>query len=138
MIRATSSGCFFMTELRPPIIGLSAICVPPFIARKVSHCSRNPRGARAFEAFTSVIQTLRRTSSLSIGAAFEQIFASPPSVFSLTTYIDSPTSDPASSGSLINYICRLLNKKRPSRHEMVAVIPGHRERESHQNQQNEA
>ena len=48
---------------------------PAVIARKVSHCSRNQRGARAFEAFTSVIQTLRRTSSLSIGAAFEQIFA---------------------------------------------------------------
>ena len=47
---------------------------PAVIARKVSHCSRNQRGARAFEAFTSVIQTLRRTSSLSIGAAFEQIF----------------------------------------------------------------
>jgi len=48
---------------------------PAVIARKVSHCSRNQRGARAFEAFTSVIQTLRRTSSLPIGAAFEQIFA---------------------------------------------------------------
>ena len=45
------------------------------IARKVSHGSRNQRGARTFEAFTSVIQTLRRTSSLSIGTAFEQIFA---------------------------------------------------------------
>lgn len=48
---------------------------PAVIARKVSHCSRNQRGARAFEAFTSVIQTLRRTSSLPIGPAFEQIFA---------------------------------------------------------------
>ena len=51
---------------------------PAVIARKVSHCSRNQRGARAFEAFTSVIQTLRRTSALSIGAAFEQIFAPNP------------------------------------------------------------
>ncbi|NDJ15564.1 MAG: hypothetical protein EBY17_31055 [Acidobacteriia bacterium] len=48
---------------------------PAVIARKASHCSRNQRGARAFEAFTSVIQTLRRTSFLSIGAAFEQLFA---------------------------------------------------------------
>src|SRR5665213_2035528 len=32
-------------------------------------------GACAFEAVTSVIQTLRRTASLPIGAAFEQIFA---------------------------------------------------------------
>jgi hypothetical protein len=35
---------------------------PAVIARKVSHCSRNQRGARAFEAFTSVIQTLRKTT----------------------------------------------------------------------------
>ena len=54
-------------------------------ARQVSPCSRNLRGARAFEAFTSVIQTLPRTSSLSIGAAFEQIFA-PSAAFSLTKY----------------------------------------------------
>lgn len=35
---------------------------PAVIACKVSHCSRNQRGARAFEAFTSVIQTLRKTT----------------------------------------------------------------------------
>lgn len=33
---------------------------PAVVARKVSHCSKNPRGARAFEAFTSVLQTLRK------------------------------------------------------------------------------
>lgn len=33
---------------------------PAVIARKVSHCSRNERGARAFEAFTSVLQTIRK------------------------------------------------------------------------------
>ena len=33
---------------------------PAVIARKVSHCSKNATGARAFEAFTSVIQTLRK------------------------------------------------------------------------------
>lgn len=37
-------------DLRPAVIG-----------RKVSHCSKNQRGARAFEAFTSVLQTLRKT-----------------------------------------------------------------------------
>jgi transposase len=48
---------------------------PAVIARKVSHCSRNERGARAFEAFTSVIQTLRRTTSAPIGIAFENLLA---------------------------------------------------------------
>jgi transposase len=51
---------------------------PAVIARKVSHCSRNQRGARAFEAFTSVIQTLRRTTSAPIGIAFQNLLAPPP------------------------------------------------------------
>jgi transposase len=51
---------------------------PAVIARKVSHCSRNERGARAFEAFTSVIQTLRRTTSAPIGAAFQNLLAPAP------------------------------------------------------------
>jgi hypothetical protein len=46
---------------------------PAVIARKLSHCSRNERGARAFEAFTSVIQTLRRTTSAPIGIAFQNL-----------------------------------------------------------------
>lgn len=33
---------------------------PAVVARKVSHCSKNARGARAFEAFTSVLHTLRK------------------------------------------------------------------------------
>jgi transposase len=33
---------------------------PAVVARKVSHCSKNERGAKAFEAFTSVLQTLRK------------------------------------------------------------------------------
>jgi transposase len=52
---------------------------PAVIARKVSHCSRNERGARAFEAFTSVIQTLRKTTTSTIGRAFAQLFAPAPS-----------------------------------------------------------
>jgi len=51
---------------------------PAVIARKVSHCSRNERGARAFEAFTSVIQTLRRTRSAPIGMAFQNLLTPPP------------------------------------------------------------
>jgi transposase len=51
---------------------------PAVIARKVSHCSRNERGARAFEAFTSVIQTLRKTTRSTIGAAFTNLVAPTP------------------------------------------------------------
>jgi transposase len=51
---------------------------PAVIARKVSHCSRNERGARAFEAFTSVIQTLRRTTPAPIGIAFQNLLAPAP------------------------------------------------------------
>ena len=36
---------------------------PAVIARKVSHCSKNERGARAFEAFISVLHTLRKLNS---------------------------------------------------------------------------
>ena len=42
---------------------------PAVIARKVSQCSKNERGARAFEAFTSVLQTIRkmnRSAALSL------------------------------------------------------------------------
>ncbi len=34
---------------------------PAVIARKVSHCTKNARGTRAFEAWTSVLRTLSRT-----------------------------------------------------------------------------
>jgi transposase len=51
---------------------------PAVIARKVSHCSRNERGARAFEAFASVIQTLRKTTDSTIGAAFANLAAPAP------------------------------------------------------------
>ena len=36
---------------------------PAVIARKVSQCSKNERGARAFEAFTSVLHTIRKSNS---------------------------------------------------------------------------
>ena len=35
---------------------------PAVVARKVSHCSKNERGARAFETFASVLQTIRKTN----------------------------------------------------------------------------
>ena len=36
------------------------------IARKVSHCSKNLRGAEAFSAFVSVLQTARKTHPASL------------------------------------------------------------------------
>jgi len=39
---------------------------PAVIARKVSHCSKNQRGAEAFAAFTSLAQTIRKTSGVSL------------------------------------------------------------------------
>lgn len=39
---------------------------PAVIARKVSHCSKNERGARAFEAFVSVLETARNTCTTRI------------------------------------------------------------------------
>jgi len=38
---------------------------PAVIARKVSHCSKNERGARAFEAFISTLHTLRKLNRAS-------------------------------------------------------------------------
>lgn len=39
---------------------------PAVIARKVSHCSKNDRGAEAFGAFTSVIQTLVKAGDATV------------------------------------------------------------------------
>lgn len=50
---------------------------PAVIARKVSHCSRNERGARAFEAFTSVLQTIRKTNLKGMATAFIKLISPP-------------------------------------------------------------
>jgi len=39
---------------------------PAVIARKVSHCSKNQRGAEAFSAFVSVLQTARKNHCVSL------------------------------------------------------------------------
>jgi transposase len=39
---------------------------PAVIARKVSHCSKNQRGAEAFSAFVSVLQTARKANPASL------------------------------------------------------------------------
>jgi transposase len=51
---------------------------PAVIARKVSHCSRNERGARALEAFTSVLQTIRKTNPLEVVATLVKLISSAP------------------------------------------------------------
>ena len=50
---------------------------PAVIARKVSHCSRNERGARAFEAFTSVLQTIRKTNPVGMIPSLVKLMSRP-------------------------------------------------------------
>ena len=47
---------------------------PAVIRRKVSHCSKTELGARAFEAFLSVIQTSKQRSSVSVSQALFNLF----------------------------------------------------------------
>jgi transposase len=49
---------------------------PAVIARKVSQCSKNTRGAQAFAAFTSVVRTLARTGTDSIVEGLLHVFHS--------------------------------------------------------------
>ena len=49
---------------------------PAVIRRKISHCSKTERGARAFEAFLSVIQTLKQRSQAGLGQALLRLFTS--------------------------------------------------------------
>ena len=49
---------------------------PAVIRRKISHCSKTERGARAFEAFLSVIQTLKQRSPASLCQALLGLFTS--------------------------------------------------------------
>ena len=43
---------------------------PAVIARKVSQCSKNERGAYAFAAFVSLAQTFRKNPAVSVTQAF--------------------------------------------------------------------
>lgn len=47
---------------------------PAVIARKVSHCSQNPRGAEAFAVFTSLAQTFKKQIGPSVTDAFHTLF----------------------------------------------------------------
>lgn len=50
---------------------------PAVIARKVSHCSKNQRGAETFAAFVSVIQTATQTGANSTVAYLRNLFSTP-------------------------------------------------------------
>jgi hypothetical protein len=52
---------------------------PAVIARKVSHCSKNQRGAEAFAAFVSVIQTAAQAGASSTVAYLRNLFSTPAS-----------------------------------------------------------
>jgi hypothetical protein len=51
---------------------------PAVVARKVSHCSKNERGARAFEAFASVLHTLRKANPLGVMAILTRLISRQP------------------------------------------------------------
>jgi transposase len=51
---------------------------PAVIVRKVSHCSKNERGARAFEAFTSLLQTLRKVNPSATVALLARLISRQP------------------------------------------------------------
>jgi hypothetical protein len=50
---------------------------PAVIARKLSHCSKNRRGAHAFAAFTSVVRTLAQSGVASLVEGLYPLFRSP-------------------------------------------------------------
>jgi len=50
---------------------------PAVIARKVSHCSKNERGAEAFAAFTTVIRTMAKKATTSIAENLAALFGNP-------------------------------------------------------------
>ena len=52
---------------------------PAVIARKISHCSKNQRGAAAFAAFVSVVQTAAQEGASSTVAYLRNLFSTPSS-----------------------------------------------------------
>ncbi len=51
---------------------------PAVIARKVSHCSKNKRGAEAFAAFTSVARTAVKKGAVTVIDAFHRLITNCP------------------------------------------------------------
>ena len=69
---------FLATEgVEPTNNRAERILRPAVIARKVSHCSKNQRGADAFAAFLSVAQTARKQSQSTLSQCLRALFAAP-------------------------------------------------------------
>jgi len=51
---------------------------PAVIARKVSHCSKNERGAEAFAAFTSIARTAVKKGVVTVTDAFHRLIKNGP------------------------------------------------------------
>jgi len=67
---------FLKTEgVEPTNNRAERILRPAVIARKVSHCSKNQRGADAFAAFISIAQTARKTVQQSRSQSFRNVFS---------------------------------------------------------------
>lgn len=71
---------FLTTEgVEPTNNRAERILRPAVIARKVSHCSKNPRGAEAFAAFLSVVQTARKQAQKTVSQVLLNLFTRPSS-----------------------------------------------------------
>ena len=69
---------FLSTEgVEPTNNRAERILRPAVIARKVSHCSKNQRGAEAFAAFLSVVQTARKQAQQTISQVLMNLFVGP-------------------------------------------------------------
>jgi transposase len=69
---------FLSTEgVEPTNNRAERILRPAVIARKVSHCSKNQRGAEAFAAFLSVVQTARKQAGNTVSRVLLNLFARP-------------------------------------------------------------
>ncbi len=68
---------FLKTEgVEPTNNRAERILRPAVIARKVSQCSKNQRGADAFAIFLSIAQTARKTPGTSVSQSFRALFSS--------------------------------------------------------------
>lgn len=65
----------FHTGVEPTNNRAERILRPAVIARKVSHCSKNQRGAEAFAAFVSLLQTARKTNPGSLAQSLLACFS---------------------------------------------------------------
>jgi len=67
---------FLKTEgVEPTNNRAERILRPAVIARKVSHCSKNQRGAEAFSAFVSLVQTARKITQQTVTQTLRSLFS---------------------------------------------------------------